>query len=79
MKWELGDEDGPNCEEYNTVSNLNRGIVLVVGFVPGLKVAAVPLIRPKKVCKFSLIWYNDMTMQFLCVLYTRMLSILFLK
>ncbi|KAK9995351.1 hypothetical protein SO802_020037 [Lithocarpus litseifolius] len=48
VKWELVDEDGPNCEEYNTVSNLNRGIVLVVGFVPGLKVAVVPLIRPKK-------------------------------
>jgi hypothetical protein len=50
VKWEL--EDGPNCEGYNMINNLNRGIVLVVGFVPGLKVAAVPLLR-SKVNKFS--------------------------
>ncbi|GMY15141.1 F-box/LRR-repeat protein At5g63520-like [Fagus crenata] len=46
VKWEL--EDGPNCEGYNMINNLNRGIVLVVGFVPGLKVAAVPLLRSKE-------------------------------
>lgn len=46
MKWELFDEDETDFHDYNIHDNLNRGIVLVVGFVPGLKVETIPLLRP---------------------------------
>ncbi|KAJ4974526.1 hypothetical protein NE237_007700 [Protea cynaroides] len=33
-------------EEYNSQGNISRGIVLIVGFVPGLKVSTIQLLRP---------------------------------
>lgn len=62
MKWidiggDFHDEDG-----YMPAKDLNNGIVLTVGFLPGLKVDAIPLLRsvkvrhsdPKPQCWFSL-------------------------
>lgn len=50
VKWEyMPDENDPHCQEYNWFSNVNRGIVLVVGYLPGLRVCAIPLLRSKKV------------------------------
>lgn len=52
MKWEVVYEDDDSefhNHEYNFVDNLNRGIVLVVGFVPGLKTETIPLLRSKQV------------------------------
>ncbi|GAV92462.1 F-box domain-containing protein/FIST_C domain-containing protein [Cephalotus follicularis] len=48
VKWDSDDDDDPIPEGYDFQSNLNRGVVLVVGFVPGLKVGAIPLLRLKK-------------------------------
>ncbi|KAL5858814.1 hypothetical protein ACOSQ4_000110 [Xanthoceras sorbifolium] len=52
-KWELLG-DAPNIGGiYDFVSHFNYcGIVLVVGYVPGLKVDAIPLLGPKKDCTF---------------------------
>ncbi|KAF3436912.1 hypothetical protein FNV43_RR19665 [Rhamnella rubrinervis] len=47
VKWDLIDEDESDFHGYNLLDNLNRGIILVVGFVPGLKVETIPLLRPK--------------------------------
>ncbi|KAJ4974604.1 hypothetical protein NE237_007778 [Protea cynaroides] len=33
-------------EEYNSPGNINRGIVLIVGFMPGLKVSTIQFLRP---------------------------------
>ncbi|XP_043707532.1 F-box/LRR-repeat protein At5g63520 isoform X2 [Telopea speciosissima] len=44
VKWVKGD-----WEAVNSQRNINRGIVLIVGFVPGLKVSAIPLLRPMDV------------------------------
>lgn len=40
------DEDGP-------LEDVNNGIVLTVGFIPGLKVDAIPLLRTTKVTYLS--------------------------
>ncbi|XP_042504839.1 F-box/LRR-repeat protein At5g63520 isoform X2 [Macadamia integrifolia] len=42
VKWGKDDWDAV----HNSQQNINLGIVLIVGFVPGLKVSAVPLLRP---------------------------------
>ncbi|XP_054806337.1 F-box/LRR-repeat protein At5g63520-like [Prosopis cineraria] len=47
VKWDYFDYQGPHPREANGFSDFNRGIVLVVGYVPGLKVDAIPLIHPK--------------------------------
>ncbi|KDP22600.1 hypothetical protein JCGZ_26431 [Jatropha curcas] len=56
VKWESSDDEddrdhgcGSNGPDSTGDSLLDRGIVLVVGFVPGLKVDAIPLLRPNKV------------------------------
>lgn len=49
VKWDYFDYQGPHPREANGFSDANRGIVLVVGYVPGLKVDAIPLIHPKSV------------------------------
>ncbi|XP_028769562.1 F-box/LRR-repeat protein At5g63520-like [Neltuma alba] len=47
VKWDYFDYEGPHPREANGFSDVNRGMVLVVGYVPGLKVDAIPLIHPK--------------------------------
>lgn len=59
MKWELIDEDETDFHGYNLLDNINRGIVLVVGFVPGLKVEAIPLLRPKNV-RVSVFYFYEL-------------------
>ncbi|KAK9108515.1 hypothetical protein Syun_024526 [Stephania yunnanensis] len=41
VKWVKGDTEN----SYNSARNADRGLVLVVGFVPGLRVRAVPLLN----------------------------------
>ncbi|XVF11506.1 hypothetical protein REPUB_Repub08aG0033400 [Reevesia pubescens] len=46
VRWHMiPEEDGSNSQE---VDDLNRGIVLIVGYLPGLKVDTIHLLRPKK-------------------------------
>ncbi|XP_028765199.1 F-box/LRR-repeat protein At5g63520-like [Neltuma alba] len=47
VKWDYFDYQGPHPREANGFSDVSRGMVLVVGYVPGLKVDAIPLIHPK--------------------------------
>ena len=42
----IPEEDGSNSQESD---DFNRGIVLIVGFLPGLKADTIPLLRPKRV------------------------------
>lgn len=53
VKW--GDIGGDSDDEggYFPVEVINNGIVLTVGFVPGLKVDAIPLLRSVKVKFFG--------------------------
>ena len=44
-KWETTTA-GPNSQELDTV---DRGLVLLVGFLPGLKIGTIPLLRPMQV------------------------------
>jgi hypothetical protein len=44
-KWETTTA-GPNSQESDTV---DRGLVLLVGFLPGLKIGTIPLLRPMQV------------------------------
>lgn len=50
MIWNSFDEDD---EDYAPSSNLSRnescGVLVTLGFVPGLTVKAIPLLRPKEV------------------------------
>ncbi|OMP07710.1 hypothetical protein COLO4_07119 [Corchorus olitorius] len=46
VRWNIGPEEDANSQE-NT--DFNRGIVLIAGFFPGLKVDTIPLLRPKRV------------------------------
>ncbi|XP_010249060.1 PREDICTED: F-box/LRR-repeat protein At5g63520 isoform X2 [Nelumbo nucifera] len=46
VKWEE-DDSGEN-QMHNSPANVNRGIVLIVGFMPGLKVNAIPLLRSRE-------------------------------
>ena len=47
VRWHMiPEEDGSNSQEAD---DFNRGIVLIVGFLPGLKVDTIPLLRPKRV------------------------------
>ncbi|XP_068665888.1 F-box/LRR-repeat protein At5g63520 isoform X2 [Aristolochia californica] len=47
VQWDP-DDSRENGKAYNSSRNIYRGILLIVGFVPGLKVDAVPLKRAKK-------------------------------
>lgn len=38
-----------DIDDYAWLNEGSSGIVLTVGFVPGLKVDAIPLLQPKKV------------------------------
>ena len=49
VKWEYFDYSANHPRESNVYSNRNQGILLVLGFVPGLKIDAVPLFHPHKV------------------------------
>ncbi|KAK7302297.1 hypothetical protein RJT34_13183 [Clitoria ternatea] len=48
VQWDYFDYKGPHPREYNSYGNENKGIVLVVGYLPGVKVDAIPLIHSKK-------------------------------
>ncbi|KAJ7945685.1 F-box/LRR-repeat protein [Quillaja saponaria] len=48
VKWGSSAYDGPHPVERNIYGNINPGIVLVVGFVPGLKVDADTFTTEKK-------------------------------
>lgn len=58
MIWNSLDEDD---EDYALSSNLSRnescGVLVTLGFVPGLKVKAIPLLRPKEVGSAEL-WFS---------------------
>ncbi|XVF49588.1 hypothetical protein PTKIN_Ptkin04bG0024900 [Pterospermum kingtungense] len=48
VRWHMNmmlEGDGSNSQEAD---DFNRGIVLIVGFLPGLKIDAIPLIRSKR-------------------------------
>ncbi|KAF8390668.1 hypothetical protein HHK36_025195 [Tetracentron sinense] len=47
VQWEE-DDSGLNEEIHNLPANVNRGIILIVGFMPGLKVNAIPLLLSKE-------------------------------
>lgn len=49
MKWESVADHDLETQEYNSIFNRNRGIVLALGFLPGFKVDAISLLRPNKV------------------------------
>ncbi|XP_050225088.1 F-box/LRR-repeat protein At5g63520-like [Mercurialis annua] len=52
IRWGKSDEDDEDSEDDDDDDDegvINRGIVLVVGFVPGLKVEAIPLLRSKEI------------------------------
>ncbi|XVE54471.1 hypothetical protein DITRI_Ditri03aG0083900 [Diplodiscus trichospermus] len=52
-EWDMiPDVDGSNFQEPD---DFNRGIVLTLGFLPGLKVDTIPLLRPKREHQVSLI------------------------
>lgn len=53
MKW------GVDVEDFNLPANKDRGIVLIVGFMPGLKVDAIPLLRELEVWMLCLNLYTD--------------------
>ncbi|XP_015578702.1 F-box/LRR-repeat protein At5g63520 isoform X2 [Ricinus communis] len=56
VRWESSDDEDDNNDPDSEANNLlNRGIVLVVGFVPGLKVEAIPLLRSKTVPQPTLV------------------------
>ncbi|KAJ9163911.1 hypothetical protein P3X46_023533 [Hevea brasiliensis] len=59
IRWESSDDDDDDDQDDETDSQgdslLDKGIVLVVGFVPGLKVDAIPLLRPKTVPQIALV------------------------
>lgn len=50
MQWEYLDYSGPHPRD----DNANRGIVLVVGYLPGMKVDAIPFFHSKRVSFISL-------------------------
>ncbi|KAK9008751.1 hypothetical protein V6N11_080229 [Hibiscus sabdariffa] len=53
VRWRnMPEEDGPISQESD---KFNRGIVLIVGYLPGLMVDAIPLLRLKTDPQFSLI------------------------
>ncbi|KAG8652684.1 F-box/LRR-repeat protein At5g63520 [Manihot esculenta] len=54
IKWESSDDEDDDDEDDLTDSP-DKGIVLVVGFVPGLKVDAIPLLRTKTVPQKALV------------------------
>ncbi|XP_061376503.1 F-box/LRR-repeat protein At5g63520-like [Gastrolobium bilobum] len=47
-QWEYFDYSCPHPRESNVFGNANQGIVLIVGYLPGLKVEAVPFFHPKR-------------------------------
>lgn len=48
VQWEYFDYNCPHPGESSPIRNLNEGIVLVVGYIPGMKVEAVPFFHPKQ-------------------------------
>ncbi|KAI9079772.1 hypothetical protein K1719_038393 [Acacia pycnantha] len=46
VKWDYFDYSGNHPRLRSVYSNTNKGVVLVLGFVPGLKVDAIPLFHP---------------------------------
>ncbi|WCJ36283.1 F-box/LRR-repeat protein At5g63520 [Euphorbia peplus] len=55
VRWESSDDEEDNDDsDSDGDSLLDRGIVLVIGFVPGLKVDAIPLLRTTMVPQISL-------------------------
>ncbi|XP_021286594.1 F-box/LRR-repeat protein At5g63520-like isoform X2 [Herrania umbratica] len=56
VRWNFDpEEDNSNSQGSDAASNFNRGIVLIVGFLPGLKVDTIPLLRPKREPRFTMI------------------------
>ncbi|XVE56554.1 hypothetical protein DITRI_Ditri04bG0020400 [Diplodiscus trichospermus] len=53
VRWHMiPEEDGSYSQESE---KFNRGIVLIVGYLPGLKADAIPLLRPKSEHQFPMI------------------------
>ncbi|XWS60247.1 hypothetical protein CRYUN_Cryun07bG0019700 [Craigia yunnanensis] len=53
VRWQMiPEEDGSNSQESD---DFNRGIVLIVGFLPGLKADTIPLLRPKREQRVTMI------------------------
>ena len=48
VKWDYNEFIG-DPRNNNSLCNMNQGILLVLGFVPGLKVDAIPLFHPHQV------------------------------
>ena len=46
MNWSFDSEDS---DDFDLPTNRDQGIVLIVGFMPGLKVDAIPLLRGSEV------------------------------
>lgn len=46
-------EDGSNSQKAD---DFNRGIVLIVGFLPGLKIGTIPLLRSKRVILLPILY-----------------------
>ncbi|KAG7019749.1 F-box/LRR-repeat protein [Cucurbita argyrosperma subsp. argyrosperma] len=53
VKWELSGDYDVETQDYNSIFNRNRGIVLAVGFLPGFKVDAISLLRSIKVSEVA--------------------------
>jgi hypothetical protein len=68
-KWET--TSGPNIQESDTAE---RGLVLLVGFLPGLKIGTIPLLQPRQVRFFVL--NGEQYLQESPILYNNALGIL---
>lgn len=55
VKWDFVYPGGPNGMGLNAVEDLDYGIVLAVGFFPGLKFDVIPLLRPKGECQGAMV------------------------
>ncbi|RAL48537.1 hypothetical protein DM860_005961 [Cuscuta australis] len=45
VQWDIVDDDDENAGDVNMLQNANFGVLLSVGFFPGLKVNLIPLLR----------------------------------
>ena len=52
-------EDCDDLDDFDLTTIRDQGIVLIVGFVPGLKVDAIPLLRESEVWMLCLNHYTD--------------------
>ncbi|CAH9124444.1 unnamed protein product [Cuscuta epithymum] len=51
VQWDIFDEDDDNAGDINMTQNENFGVLLSVGFFPGLRVSLIPLLQNNQIAK----------------------------